>query len=88
MVKLLAFSGSSRMDKVVAVSSAMVFGAIRSDGHRRTLLAGIGCLVVRSSLLIPGAQVFNDAGELEDGRLGDRGGHLVSRLIDLAGKVT
>lgn len=72
------------MNKIVAIASASPgpFGGMRSAGHLRTLLSGIGCLVLPFSLAVPNAaQAFDESGDFVDERIRERARQLASRLI-------
>lgn len=72
------------MNKTVAIASASPgpFGGMRSAGHLRTLLAGIGCLVLPFSLAVSNAaDAFDESGNFKDERVRKRGQQLVERLV-------
>ena len=77
-------------NKPAAIASASpgAFGGMRSAGHLRTLLSGIGCLVLPVSLTVPSStRAFDEDGEFTDERIRQRAELLVTSLIDLTAKV-
>jgi len=77
-------------NKVVLISSASpgMFGGMRSAGHLRTLLSGIGCIVLPQAMIVPGAaQALDEAGKLRDERLRARAGQVVTRLMEMTGRL-
>lgn len=77
-------------NKTAAVVSASPgpFGGSRSAGHLRTLLSGMGCLLLPASLpVVSAGQAFDDAGQLKDERYRHRAEQLVSQMIALTEKL-
>lgn len=77
-------------NKVVLVASASpgAFGGSRAAGHLRTLLSGIGCLVMPQTVIVPGAhQGFSEDGSLMNEQVADRARGAVAQLVDLLAKL-
>ncbi len=77
--------------KVILICSAAPsnLGGIRSASHLRTMLAGIGCVVLPQGLTVANArEAFTESGEFVDPSLSDRAGTLVARLTDMAQRLS
>lgn len=77
-------------NKVVAISSASPggFGGTRSAGHLRTLLSGIGCIVLPQTLVVPNAgNAFDDAGEFTSDAFDKRAAQVADKIVEVVGKL-
>lgn len=77
-------------DKVILITSASPggFGGMRAAGHLRTMLSGIGSIVVPQGIAIPGAyDAFDDSGDFKDDGLRKRAESAVERFLDIAKKI-
>ena len=77
-------------DKVVLIASASPggFGGMRAAGHLRTMLAGIGCLVIPQGVSVPAAMsAFADDGGFADENLTKRAGGAIDKLIDMTARM-
>lgn len=76
-------------NKIVAISSASPggFGGTRSAGHLRTMLSGIGCIVLPQALAVPNAHdAFDDDGEFTNDAFDKRAAQVADKIVEVAGK--
>ena len=77
-------------NKVALISSASPggFGGMRAAGHLRTLLSGIGCIVLPQGFVLPSAaQGFSEDGKFAADAMNKRAVQVVKALIDLSAKL-
>lgn len=76
-------------NKIVLIASASPggFGGMRAAGHLRTMLSGIGCIVLPQSFAVPGAaNAFAEDGGFASEDQNRRATQVVERLLEVAGK--
>lgn len=77
-------------NKVVLIASASpgAFGGMRAASHLRTLLGGIGCIVVPQGFVLPSAgQAFTEDGSLANDAMKARASTVVNQLLALTEKL-
>lgn len=78
-------------NKTVLVASASpgAFGGMRAAGHLRTLLSGMGCIVLPASVVVPtAASAFNEDGSLANDQVRQRAEYALGQLLEVTGKLT
>lgn len=73
-------------NKIVLLSSASPggFGGMRAAGHLRSMLSGIGCIVLPQAMAVPAAhKAFNEDGGFADEGLARRATGMVDQLLDV-----
>ena len=74
---------------LIASASPGAFGGMRAAGHLRTLLSGMGCIVMPTSVVLPQAatNAFNEDGSLANEQLRKRADYAVGQLLEITGKL-